>query len=262
MKSIGRAPEMYEPTANESTCAPAVLEEADALRIEAAADDDLDVAEALLVEPSAALADELRRDAAALGGSVEADAVQPIAERARDAQRLLCLVAERVDEDDARHVRRHVAVKRLGRADRVAKDEHQRVGHRAGRCEAGQARAGRRRGADTAADDRGVVERVGHVRMDVARAERDDRLRRGRVDAFARGGGPARRLGQHPEQRGLVQAEGAISRANAHHHFLAARSRRHLTAPRSTLRPVRPRRTRVRAASWPRRSRTARRRGA
>ena len=175
---------------------------------------------ALLVESRPNFADEVRCDAATLGGRVETNAVQPIAERVGDAQRLLGLVVERVDEDDARHVRGHVAVERLGRLDRVAKDEHERVRHRAGWGEAGEARARGRRCADAAADDRRVVERVGHLGMDVARAERDDRLRRGRVHALARSRCPAGRLGHDPEQCGLEQAEGAVSRANAQHDFL------------------------------------------
>ena len=96
---------------------------------------------ALLVEPRADLVDEIGRHPAALRRRVEPDAVEPIAERVGDAQRLLGLVPERVDEDDARHVRPQVAVERLGGLDRVAEDEHERVRHRAGRGQAGQARA-------------------------------------------------------------------------------------------------------------------------
>ena len=40
-------------------------------------------------------------------------------------------------------------------------------------------------------------------------------LGRGGVDALARGRGPAGRLGEHPEERGLVQAEPAIARPDA-----------------------------------------------
>ena len=100
---------------------------------EPSADDDLDVAEALLVEPRAHLAHKVRRHPAALRRRIEADAVEAVAESLRDAQRLLGLVVERVDEDDARHVRRHVAIEGLGGLDRVAEDQHQRVGHRARR---------------------------------------------------------------------------------------------------------------------------------
>ena len=64
-----------------------------------------------------------------------------------------------------------VAVERLGRLDGVAEDQDERVGHRAGRGEAGQPGAGRRRGADAAADDRRVVEDVGDVGVDVAGPE-------------------------------------------------------------------------------------------
>ena len=94
--------------------------------------------EAGLVEPGPDLVDELGRDPAALGRRVEPDAVQPVAERVGDPQRLLRLVLERVDQDDPRHVRRHVPVEREGRLDRVAEDQDQRMGHRPGRGQAGQ----------------------------------------------------------------------------------------------------------------------------
>ena len=148
-------------------------------------------------------------------GRVEADAVQPVAERVRDPQRLLGLVLERVDEDDPRHLRPEVPVERQGRLDGVAEDQDQRVGHRAGRRQAGQPGTGRRRRADAAADDRGVVEDVGDVRVDVPGAEADDRIRRGDLDALAGRRRPAGRLGEHPEERGLVQAELAVPRADA-----------------------------------------------
>ena len=54
----------------------------------------------------------------------------------------LGFVLEGVDEDDPGHVRLQVAVEGLGRRDGVAEDQHERVGHRAGRGEAGQAGAG------------------------------------------------------------------------------------------------------------------------
>ena len=155
---------------------------------------------------------EVGGDAAPLRWRVEADPVQSVAQRVRDAERLLRLVLERVHEHDPRHVRRHVAVERLGGADRVAEDQHQRVGHRPGRVQPGEPRARRRRGADAAADDRGVVQHVRDVRVDVARAEADDRLRRRGLDALAGGGRPSRGLGEHPEHRGLVQRERAVAR--------------------------------------------------
>ena len=109
-------------------------------------------------------------------GRVEADAVEPVAERAGDPQRLLCLVLN-VSTSTMRGTSGcDVPIERLGGPHRVADDEHERVRHRARRREAGEAGAGRRRGAHAAADDGGVVERVGDVRMDVARAEADDRL--------------------------------------------------------------------------------------
>ena len=109
VKSIGVAPLMYEPTAYESTGAPASLKYADPLRVQAARDDDLDVLEARLVEPGPDLVDEVGGDPAALRRRVEPDAVQPVAEGVGDPQRLLGLVLERVDEDDPRHVRRRGA---------------------------------------------------------------------------------------------------------------------------------------------------------
>ena len=68
--------------------------------------DDLDVLEAGLVEPGADLVDELGGHPAALRRRVEPDAVEPVAQRVGDPERLLGLVLERVDEHDPRHVRR------------------------------------------------------------------------------------------------------------------------------------------------------------
>ena len=117
-------------------------------------------------------------------------------------------------------VGRDVPVEGLGGAHRVAEDEHQRVGHRARRREAGQAGAGRGGGAHAAAHDGRVVERVGDVRVDVPRAEADDGLRRRRLDALARRVGPAGRLGQHAQDGRLVQPEGAVARPDAHDDLL------------------------------------------
>ena len=122
---------MYEPTAYESTGAPASLKKTIRSGSKPAADDDPHVAVTGLVETRTHLPDELGRDAATLGWRVQSDAVEPVTECVGDAQRLLRLVPESVDEDDARHIRRHVAVESLRRADRVAEDEHQRVRHRA-----------------------------------------------------------------------------------------------------------------------------------
>ena len=61
VKSIGVAPLMYEPTANESTGAPASLKYAIRSGVEPARDGDLDVTEAVLVQPRADLVDEVRR---------------------------------------------------------------------------------------------------------------------------------------------------------------------------------------------------------
>ena len=118
VKSIGVAPADVRADGVRVDRRAGLLEVADALRVEAAGHDDLDVLEALLVEPRADLVDEVGRDAAALGGRVEPDAVQPVAERVRDPERLLGLVLERVDEDDPRHVRPEVRSKAIGRLAR------------------------------------------------------------------------------------------------------------------------------------------------
>ena len=65
------------------------------------------------VEPRPDLLHELRGHASPLRRRVEADAPQPVAERLGDAQRLLRLVLEGVDQDDARHVGVDVAIERL-----------------------------------------------------------------------------------------------------------------------------------------------------
>ena len=87
-------------------------------------------------------------------------------------------------------------------------------------CEAGEPRSRGCRRADAAADDRGVVEDVRDIGMDVARPERDHRLRGRGVDALARGRGPARRLREHPEDRRLVQGEPAVPRPDPEHDLL------------------------------------------
>ncbi len=88
------------------------------------------------------------------------------------------------------------------------------MGHRPGRGQTGQPGAGRCRGADAATDDRRVVEDVGDVRVDMPGTEADDRLRRRRVHAQAGGTRPAGRLGEHPQERGLVQPEPAVAGAD------------------------------------------------
>jgi hypothetical protein len=93
-----------------------------------------------------------------------------------DPYRFLGLVLERVDEHDPCHVRPEVPVERQGGLDRVPEDQHQGMGHRARRCQAGQTRTGRRRRPDAAADDRGVIEHVGDIGVDVPRPEADHRL--------------------------------------------------------------------------------------
>ena len=74
--------------------------------IEATADDDAHRPEAGLVEARPDLQHQVSGDAAALGRGVEPNAVEPVPERMRDAQRLLRLVLEGIDEHDAGHVRR------------------------------------------------------------------------------------------------------------------------------------------------------------
>ena len=259
VKSIGVAPRDVRPDRVRVDRRPGLLEVRDPVRLQPARDHDLDVREARLVEPGADLLDEVHGHPAALRRGVEADAVEPVAERVGDPERLLGLVLERVDEHDPRDLRADVAVEREGRLDGVAEDQHQRVGHRPGRGEAGQPGAGRRRRPDAPADDRRVVEDVGDVGVDVPRPEADDGLGRGGVDAFAGGRGPAGRLGEHPEERGLVQAEPAIARPDAEDDLLRARCGRRRRAPRAGSRRGRHGPARGRAGSSPRRSRTARR---
>ncbi len=157
---------------------------------------------------------EVGGHATALRWGIEADAEQPVPERMGDPERLLGLVLERVDEHDPGYVLAEVPIEREGRLDRVAEDEHERVGHRAGRRQPGQPRSGGRRSADATAHDRRVVEDVGDVRMDVTGTEADDRLGGGDVDDLPRGRRPAGRLGEHPEERRLVQPELAIAAAD------------------------------------------------
>ena len=87
-------------------------------------------------------------------------------------------------------------------------------------AQAGQPGAGRRRGADAAADDGRVVEVVGHVGMDVAGAEGDDRLRGGDLDALAGGRRPTGALRHEAEDGRLVEPELAVARADAEHDLL------------------------------------------
>ncbi len=144
--------------------------------------------------------------------------------------------------------------------DRVAEDEHQRMGHRARRAEPGQSCAGRRRGAHAATDDRRVVERVGHSGW-TWRAP-NETIGSGAAASTHSRAAVAQPVDWAimPEQRGLVQAEGAVARANAQHHFLGLdRSPSHSAS--TVASPARrPRSGRGRAEPWPRRCRTAPRR--
>jgi len=110
------------------------------------------VAEAGLVEAGTDLVDEVGGHPAALRRRVETDPVQPIARACATAKRLLGLVLERVDENDAGTSLPRVAIRRLGRRDRVTEDQDQRVGHGPRRREAGEASARGRGRADAAAE--------------------------------------------------------------------------------------------------------------
>ena len=172
------------------------------------------------VEPGADLLHEVGRHPSALARRVEPNAPEPVAERLGHPQRLLGLVLERVDEDDARHLRVDVAVEGLGGAHRVAEDEDEGVGHRPGRGQAGKPSSGRRGRADAATHDARVVHLVGDARMDVARAESDDRDRGRGVDDPPCGGRPAGAGGHDAEDRRLVQAEGRVAGADPHDDLL------------------------------------------
>src|SRR5579864_1498661 len=74
------------------------LELADSRGVETTRDEDADVVEAGQVESGADLLDQIDGDAAALARRVEADTSQSLAERRGDAQRLLGLVLEGVDQ--------------------------------------------------------------------------------------------------------------------------------------------------------------------
>ena len=224
MKSIGLALLMAAADREHVDRRTGLLEDADAIDVHAARNDDLHVRMPRQVEPRADLLHELGRDAAPLGRRVEPDAPQAVAERLGHAERLLRLVLEGVDQDDAGHLGIDVAVEGLGGADGVAEDEDQGVGHGPGRREAGEARPGRRGGADAAAHHRGVVHLVGDARMHVARAEADDRDRRRGVDDATGGARPAGAGREDAEDRGLVQAEGGVARLDAHDDLLRPES--------------------------------------
>ena len=110
-----------------------------------------------------------------------------------------------------------MAVEGKSSFDGVAEDQDERMRHRPGRGQSRQPRAGRRRCTDASPDDRGVIEHVGDVGMDVPCPEADHGLGRGDVDDLPGRGGPAGRLRKHPEERGLVQPEPAVARADAQH---------------------------------------------
>ena len=56
--------------------------------------------------------------------------------------------------------------------------------------------------------------------MNVPRPEADDGLRRGGLHAFARRGCPARRLGEHAQDRGFIQPELAVACPDSQHDLL------------------------------------------
>ena len=113
MKSMGLALLMALPTANESTGASASLKMPMRSTSSPPETTILTWPWPCLVEARADLLDEVGSHPPPLGGRVEPNAPQPIAERFRDAQRLLRLVLEGVDQRDARHVRIDVAIERL-----------------------------------------------------------------------------------------------------------------------------------------------------
>ena len=218
---MGLASLMADPTANESTGAPDLLEVRDALRVEAAGHDDLDVVVAGEIKSCANLLHQVGRHPAALGGRVQPHTPQAITQRVRNSQRFLRLVLERVDQGDAWHLGVDVTVEGLQRADRVAEDQDQRVRHGAGWRESRQPRPGRGGCADAAADHAGIVHLIGNRRMHVACSEADDRDRVRHVHDAPRGGCPASALGQDAQDRRLVQAVCRVSGGDAHHHLLA-----------------------------------------
>ena len=114
---------------------------ADARRVEAAAHGYLDVVGARLIQPLADFPNQRDGHAAALGGGVETNSPNPVAQRLSDVQRVLRLVLERVHQRHARDSLRYVAVEELNRPDRIAQDERQSVRHVALRRDAGESSA-------------------------------------------------------------------------------------------------------------------------
>ena len=159
------------------------------------------------VEPRANLLDQLRGHASPLGRRVQPHPPQVVAEGIGNAERLLGLVLEGVDQDDPRDIGVDVAVERLRRAHGVTEDEDEGMRHGAGRRQAGQAGAGRGGGADAAADHAGVVHLVRHAGMHVPRAEADHRDRVGSVDDATCGGRPSGAGGQDAQDGRLVEPE-------------------------------------------------------
>src|SRR5581483_49852 len=163
----------------------ALQETLDLVRVEPAADEDPDVPVAGQIQLGAQLDHQFGSDAAALGGRVHAHSPKVLAKRAGNAQALLDLITERVYQHGSHDARIDMPVERLGRGHRVAHDQDQRVGHGAGGLQVVQLRSGRCRSGSAAADDGCVVHDVGHLRMDVSRAEADHRDAASDPDAAA-----------------------------------------------------------------------------
>ena len=172
------------------------------------------------IEASTDLLDEIGGDAPTLRRRVETNAPEAIAKGVCHAQRLFRLVLEGVDQGDARDIGLDVPVEGFHGPHRVTEDEHHGVRHGARRRETCQPRSGRRGGTDAAADHAGVVHLVGDRRMDVTGPEADHRNGRGGIHDASRGGRPAGRLRQDPQDRRLVQPKRRVARVDAHHHLL------------------------------------------
>src|SRR3972149_3777300 len=180
VKSIGVAPLMYEPTANESTGAPASLKERSR---SGGRPPEATIFTSLWPARSSRARTSRTRSAVTRPRSDGVSRRMPWSRSPRaagapgEAEGPRGLVLEGVDEDDPGDLGVEVAVERKGGIHGVAEDQDEGVGHRPGRIQAGEAGTGRRRRADTAADDRGVVEDVGDVGVNVPGTKREDRLR-------------------------------------------------------------------------------------
>src|SRR5438309_2875669 len=98
-------------------------------RVQAAGDEDADVAVTGQVETGADLFDQIDGDSPPLTWRVEPDAPQALAECLGDAKRFLRLVLERIDQHDAQYVVTHVLVESERRFHGVAEEKDHRVRH-------------------------------------------------------------------------------------------------------------------------------------